>query len=60
MAMTKFCVILIDWGCFTGPIPGLLLPDPEVGINVGDRSSEISSNISILNEGLKCRLLMLR
>ena len=43
-----------------GPVPGFMLQDTEVGPDVGNVSLEISSNISGLNEGLKCRLLMLK
>ena len=37
-----------------------MFPYPEVGPDVGNGSSEMSSNISGFNEGLKCILLMLR
>ena len=60
IAITTFDGRLIDGGCFPGPVPGCLLPDPELGPDVGNGSSEMSSNLSGLNEGLKCRLLMLR
>ena len=46
--------------CVSGPVPGLLFPDPEVGPDVGNGSLDMFSNISGLNEGLKCILLMLR
>ena len=51
---------LIDgvWAPIT--VIGLLLPDPEADPNVSNGSSDMSSNISVLNKGLKCRLLMLR
>ena len=37
-----------------------VFPDPEAYPYVGNGSLEMSLNISGLNEGLKCRLLMLR
>ena len=52
--------ILIDRGSVPGPVSVLLLPDPEIGPDVGNGSSDIASNMSGLNEVLKCRLLMLR
>ena len=60
ISVTKVFGILIDGGCVSGPVPGLLFPDPEVCPDVGNRSSEMFSNISGLNEIMKCRLLMLR
>ena len=45
IAVTTFGGRLIDEGCVPVHVPGLLLPDPEVGPNVGNGSSEISSNI---------------
>ena len=60
IAVTTFSGTLIDGSCVPGPVPGLLLPDPELVPDVGNGSSEMSSNLSGLNEGLKCRLLMLR
>ena len=60
MSVTKFCGRLVDGGCGTVPVPVLLLPDPEVGPDVWNVSLGMSSNISCLNEGFKCVLLMLR
>ena len=60
IAVTIFFGIFIDGGCAPGPVPGLLLLDPKVCSDVGNRSLDMSSNISGLNKGLKCRLLMLR
>ena len=60
IAVTTFFGRLIDGSCVPGHVPGLLLIDPELVPDVGNGSSEMSSNISGLNEGLKCRLLMLR
>ena len=56
--VTEVCGRLIDGGCVPEPVPGFLLPYYEVGPDAGNGSSEMSSNISGLNEGLKCRLLM--
>ena len=55
-----FCGRLIYWGFFPRPFIGLLFPDHEVGLGMGNESSEMSSNISGLNKGLKCILLVLR
>ena len=54
IVVTTFCGRLIDVGCVPGPDPGLLLPDPEVCPDVGNGYSDMSSNISGFNEGLKC------
>ena len=59
IAVTKFCGIFIYGGCVPVPVPVLLLPDHESDPDVGKESSEMSSNVSGLNGGLKCRLLML-
>ena len=60
IAVTIFGGRLIDWGYVHVNVTGLMLPDPEVGTDVRNGSSEMSSNISGLNEGLKRILLMLR
>ena len=60
ISLTKFGVILIGGVYFLGPVPRFLFPDTEVGPDVGNGSSDMSSNISGLNEGLRCRLLILR
>ena len=60
ISVTTFGVRLIDGGCIYGPVPGFLLPDPEVGPDVGNGYSETSSNISCFNEGFNCRLGILR
>ena len=59
IVVNAFFGILIDGGCVSGPATGFLLPDTELGPDVGNKSSKISSNFSDLNGGLKCRLLML-
>ena len=43
MAVTIFDGILIDGGCVLGPVPGFMLPDTEVGPDVGNGSLEMSS-----------------
>ena len=60
ISLTNFFGRLIYGGYVPGPVPGLLLSDPVVGPDVENGSSEMSSNIPGLNEGLKCILLMLR
>ena len=60
IAVTTFGGRLIEEGCVPGPVPGFLLPDPEVGPDVGNGYSEMSSNISGLNECLRFILVMLR
>ena len=45
IAITTFCGILIDGCCVPGPVPGLLFPHPEIAPDVGNVSSDMSSNI---------------
>ena len=59
ITVTTFGGRLVDGNCVPVHVTGFLLPDPEVGHDVFNGSLEMSSNISDLNEGLKCRLLML-
>ena len=58
-SVTTFDGIFIDGGFVPKPVRGSLLLDPEVCPDVGNGSSDMSSNISVLNEVLKCILLML-
>ena len=60
MVVTQLGGIFIDGGCVPGPVTEFMLSYHELGPNVGNGSSEMSSNISGLNQGLKCRLLILR
>ena len=60
IGITKFGGRYIDGGCVPGTVTGILLPDPEVGHDMVNGSSEISSNISDFNKCLKFRLFMLR
>ena len=53
IAVKIFCGRLIDGGFVTGTVPGFMLPYTEVGNDVGNGSSDMSSNNSHLNEGLK-------
>ena len=41
IAVTTFCGRLIDGCCVTGPVPGLMFPDPEVSSDMGNGSSEM-------------------
>ena len=50
IAVTKFCGRLVYGGYVTGTFPGFLVPDTEVGHDVGNGSSVMSSNISCLND----------
>ena len=63
IVVTKFGGILIYGGCVPGPLPGLLLTDPEVGPDVVNGSSEMSSNTSglifycILEDGFEISII---
>ena len=60
IAVITFDVILIYGGCVPVNFLGFLLTDPDVCSDVGNVSSEMPSDILGFNEGLKCRLLILR
>ena len=60
ISVTTLCGILVGGGCVTVPVPGFLLTYPNVYTDVGGGSSDMSSNLSGFNQGLKCILLMLR
>ena len=49
ISIITFCGILIDEGCHPVPVTELLLSDHEIGPDLENVSSEISSNASGLN-----------
>ena len=50
IAITTFCGILIDGGFVPVPVTIFLLPDTEVGLDVVNGSSEMSSDLSVWME----------
>ena len=60
ISVTISCGILIAGGCVPVLVTGFLLKHPKADPDTGNGFLDISSNITFLNEVLKCRLFMLR